>query len=92
MSKNKFEGGFDSLMGDLSKRDNKEVVHKIEPVESFEKEIKATFLISDALVEKLRAIAYWERILIKDIVHTSFSNFVKEYEKKNGSVKPIPKK
>lgn len=93
MSKNKFEGGgFDSLMGDLPKRDNKKAVHKNEPVESFEKEIKATFIVNELLLEKLRAIAYWERKLIKDILHTSLSNFVNEYEKKNGVVKPIPKK
>ena len=41
---------------------------------------------------KLKAIAYWDRVLIKDVVNTALQEAVVEYEKKNGDIKPIPKK
>ncbi len=95
MSKNKFEGGgFDSLMGGLPKKDNKDTVKvdRIEATESSEKEIKATFLVNELLLEKLRAIAYWDRKLIKEILHMGLSSLVNEYEKKNGPINPVPNK
>ena len=57
-----------------------------------ENETRATFIVDEALLDKLKAIAYWDRLLIKDVINTALQEAVAKYEKKNGAVKPIPKK
>jgi len=57
-----------------------------------ENETRATFIINEELLEKLKAIAYWDRVLIKDVVNTALQETVAKYEKKSGVIKPIPKK
>jgi len=59
---------------------------------TIENETRATFIINEDLLEKLKAIAYWERLLIKDVVNTALQETVAQYEKKSGAIKPIPKK
>ena len=44
------------------------------------------------LLEKMKSLAYWDRILIKDIVNTAFEEHIARYEKKNGPIKEMPKK
>jgi hypothetical protein len=57
-----------------------------------ENEIRATFILREELLEKLKAIAYWERLLIKDVVHSAIVDAISKYEAKAGEIKPIPKK
>lgn len=57
-----------------------------------ENETRATFIVNESLLEKLKAIAYWDRVMIKDVVDTSFLDTVAKYEKRNGKIKPIPQK
>lgn len=52
---------------------------------------RASFIIREELLEKLKAIAYWERALMKDVVTTMLQVGIEEYEKKHGAIKPIPK-
>lgn len=57
-----------------------------------ENETRATFIVDEALLDKLKAIAYWDRVLIKEVINSALQDVVAKYEKKNGTVKPIPKK
>jgi hypothetical protein len=57
-----------------------------------EGETRATFIINEELLEKVKAIAYWERELIKDTINQALQETVAKYEKINGAIKPIPKK
>ena len=57
-----------------------------------ENETRATFIVNEDLLEKLKAVAYWDRVMIKDVINTALEETVARYEKKNGKVKPIPKK
>jgi hypothetical protein len=57
-----------------------------------ENEIRATFIINKELLEKLKAVAYWDRVLIKTVVNTALEEAIAKYEKKSGAVNPIPKK
>ena len=57
-----------------------------------ENETRATFILNEELLEKLKAIAYWDRVLIKEVVNSALQDAVSRYEKKNGDIKPIPKK
>lgn len=73
------------------KTKNKEIT-KTSQEGTKENEVRATFIVNENLLEKLKAIAYWERELIKDVVNTALENAIVQYEKKNGEIKPIPKK
>jgi hypothetical protein len=102
MSKKNFTGGLSSLLGENSKEDKitkvgrpktqfKEIT-KSSQEGTKENETRATFIVNEELLEKLKAIAYWDRCLIKDVVNTALQETVSKYEKKNGDIKPIPKK
>jgi len=99
MSKKNFKGGLDSLLGDQP-----EQIKRGRPVTQFkeitkssqegtkENETRATFIVNEELLEKLKAIAYWDRVLIKDVINSALQDIVAKYEKKSGVIKPIPKK
>jgi hypothetical protein len=55
-------------------------------------ETRATFIVDEILLEKLKAIAYWERLNIKEVINETFLNYIESYEKRNTDVKPIPKR
>ena len=99
MSKKNFTGGLNSLLGDQPDKPKRgrpitqtKEITKSSQEGTKENETRATFIINEELLEKLKAIAYWERILIKDVVNTALLDVVAKYEKKSGDIKPIPKK
>ena len=98
MSKKNFTGGLNSLLGDNDKpkrgrpKTSTREVTKSSQEGTKEKETRATFIVNEDLLQKLKAIAYWDRRLIKDVVNIALQETVSKYEKKNGDIKPIPKK
>lgn len=102
MSKKSFSGGFESLLGNANEGENKpkvgrpktqtKEVTKTSQDGTKENETRATFIVNEELLEKLKAIAYWDRVLIKDVVNSALEEAVSKYEKKNGSIQPIPGK
>lgn len=99
MSKKSFTGGLNSLLGDQTdkpkrgrpKTSTREIT-KSSQEGTKEKETRATFIVNEELLDKLKAIAYWDRKLIKEVVDTALQDAIDKYEKKNGDIKPIPKK
>ena len=55
-------------------------------------ETRATFIVREDLLEKLKAVAYWERLNIKDVINEALDRYVGAYERQNGELKDIPKK
>ncbi len=99
MTKKNFTGGLSSLLGDQPDKPKRgrpvtqtKEITKSSQEGTKENETRATFIINEELLEKLKAIAYWDRILIKDVVNTALQETIVKYEKKNGDIKPIPKK
>jgi len=98
MSKKNFTGGLNSLLGDNEKpkrgrpKTSTREITKSYQEGTKEKETRATFIVNEELLDKLKAIAYWDRKLIKEVVDTALQDAVNKYEKKNGDIKPIPKK
>ena len=99
MSKKNFTGGLNSLLGDQPDKPKRgrpvtqtKEVTKSSQEGNKENETRATFIVNEDLLEKLKAIAYWDRVLIKDVVNTALQDVVNKYEKKSGAIKPIPKK
>lgn len=99
MSKKDFTGGLNSLLGEREERPKKgrppkvlKEITKSSQEGTKEKETRATFIVKEELLDKFKAIAYWERVLIKDVVNTALQDAIIKYEKKNGELKTIPKK
>jgi hypothetical protein len=99
MSKKNFTGGLNSLLGDQPEKPKRgrpvtqtKEITKSSQEGTKENETRATFIINEELLDKLKAIAYWDRKLIKDVVNTALQETVAKYEKKSGAIKPIPKK
>ena len=99
MSKKNFTGGLNSLLGDQPDKPKRgrpvtqtKEITKSSQEGTKENETRATFIINEELLEKLKAIAYWDRVLIKDVINTALQDVVAKYEKKSGDIKPIPKK
>jgi hypothetical protein len=106
MAKKNFSGGLNSLLGDtkapqppkgeqapaVAEPKAKREITKTSHIGMKEKETRATFIVNDDLLDKMKAIAYWERTLIKDIINQSFEDHIARYEKKNGEIKAMPKK
>lgn len=99
MSKKNFTGGLNSLLGDQSEKPKRgrpvtqtKEITKSSQEGTKENETRATFIINEELLDKLKAIAYWDRVLIKDVVNTALQETVAKYERKSGDIKPIPKK
>jgi len=99
MSKKSFTGGLSSLLGDEPKKETRgrpqtstRIVDKTSQEGTKEGETRATFIIREPLLEKLKAIAYWDRVMIKKVVDEALSSYVESYEKQKGVIKPILKK
>lgn len=99
MSKKNFTGGLSSLLGDQPEKPKRgrpvtqtKEITKSSQEGTKENETRATFIINEELLEKLKAIAYWDRSLIKEVVNNALQEAVVKYEKKNGTIKPMPKK
>ena len=57
-----------------------------------ENETRATFIVKQELLEKIKTIAYWERIMIKDVINQSLQDAVDKYESEKGEIHPLPPK
>jgi hypothetical protein len=55
-----------------------------------EAETRATFIVNEQDLEKIKAVAYWERQSIKDVISAALRAYIEKYENKAGEVKPVP--
>lgn len=94
MSKKDFKGGLQSLIGESNSitTDNTNVNLPNPPNESVnpKAEERATFIIPVDLHDQLKAIAYWERLRIKDVVTSALSEYIEKYIDNNGVIQPLP--
>ena len=80
MTKKNFKTSFDSLLGEELKTKASNGI----------KEIRATFIVRAAYVDKLKAISYWERKMIKNVLDEALALYIDLYEKDKGSIQ-LPK-
>ena len=99
MTKKNFSGGLDSLLGDQPEKPKRgrpvtqtKEITKSSQEGTKEGETRATFILNEDLVDKLKAIAYWDRLRIKEVIASALEESVAKYERKNGPIEPIPKK
>jgi hypothetical protein len=97
MSKKNFTGGLNSLLGEKPEKakrgrpvtQTKEIT-KSSQQGTKEKETRATFIVDEELLDKIKAVAWWDRLQIKDVVNTALKNHINNYEKKNGVIDTTP--
>jgi len=98
MSKKDFTGDTFSLMTGNKPKIGRPVTQTKEITKTSqegtkENETRATFIINEEILEKLKAIAYWDRLLIKEVINEALSNYIDKYEKTNKTtITLIPKK
>ena len=102
MSKKSFSCGLNSLLGEPKPAEQapavaepkapKKEITKTSQIGTKEKETRATFIVNEDLLEKMKAVAYWDRVLIKDIINQALEEHITRYEKKNGEIKAMPSK
>jgi hypothetical protein len=105
MSKKSFVGGLNTILGEGANKPGEpekpkkgrpttqtKVITKSSQEGTKENETRATFIVREDLLDKLKAIAYWDRVLIKEVINTALQEAVDKYEKKNGVIKAMPKK
>ncbi|HEY4063209.1 MAG TPA: hypothetical protein VGM30_14985 [Puia sp.] len=54
-------------------------------------EEKYIVIIKTPLIAKMKDLAYWERLTIKEVYEEAITGRIARYEKKNGPVKSRPK-
>lgn len=77
MAKKNFTGGIDSLFQYSAKEGTKEKIEnkeKLTPSYS-----RTTLIVNNDTYEKIKAIAYWERKAIKDLIDESLNNILSKY-------------
>lgn len=65
-------------------------ITKTSQIGTREDETRATFIVNESQLEKMKAIAYWDRIQIKDVVANALADYIEKYEQKHGPVQSIP--
>jgi hypothetical protein len=48
------------------------------------KEIRATFIVDSEKAERLKAIAYYDRTKIKNVLDKAITDYLRQYTKENG--------
>jgi hypothetical protein len=100
MSKKTFANGLNSLLGEATPQPQEEARKKGRPVFTTDKptgktseagchegETRATFILSEELLDKLKAVAYWKRALIKEVLVEALEGYLTAEE-----VKPRPER
>lgn len=67
-------------------------VHKSSQQGTKGNETRATFIVNEELLDKVKAMAYWERKQIKEIINLALLDAVAKYEREKGSIEKTPKK
>ncbi len=81
MSKKNFKTPFDTLLGE----DETKSAHKNKA-----KEVRATFIISVNNHEKLKALSFWEKKMIKNVLDEILTEYFVRYETTKGLIQ-LPK-
>ncbi|AIL13730.1 hypothetical protein IM40_09995 (plasmid) [Candidatus Paracaedimonas acanthamoebae] len=82
MAKKNFRGGFDSLISSTEHSREENAQH----LSLSKHEKRATFIIQNDHLEKIKAISYWERKMIKDVLSDALDQYLSTYEKAHGKI------
>lgn len=55
-----------------------------------EGETRASIILRDDILEKFKALCYWERRSQKSLLNEILKSYIDKHEKKSGEIEPIP--
>ena len=102
--KKDFTGGLSTLLGDNNHPHFEEIksidqhvgksreITKTSQIGTKEEEIRATFIVNESVLEKVKAIAYWDRKQIKNVIAEALITYINHYETENGLIQSVPSK
>lgn len=95
MAKRSFTEGLDSLIPAGGGKVGRPLKHVHEITKSTkeglpESEIRATFILREDTLAKLKAIAHWDRKKIRKVHTEAIEAYISAWEKKHGPVQPKP--
>jgi hypothetical protein len=88
MSKKDFKGGIDGLLG--GKNSVQSAESKGRP--AITKTVITTLLTNAETLQKIRGIAYWDRVSIKEVLNDALNQYIDKYESTKGVVKLVSSK
>ena len=89
MAKKNFKTGFDSLLGESSNTQSLPE-SSVNELKKPTQERRATFILSESHHETIKAISYWERKMLKDILYEALEAYINEYKRVKGDIQ-MPK-
>jgi len=91
--KKSFTGGLDSLLSSDEPKTTKAARVRNSSTDGLpEDEVRYTIIAKTSTLEKIKAIAYWDRLKIKEVADEALDSYIEKYEKERGAIKPIPKR
>jgi len=91
MTKKNFKKGFSGLLGEgatvMQKDPPTTSILSDKKVETTPTEKRATFIVSNEQLDAIKAISFWERRMLKDVLKDALSSYIENYEKENGEIK-----
>ena len=88
MAKKNFKGGLDSLLQSTTSNNISTSIPTVKNDTTKPNELRATFIVREDYLEKIKAVAYWDRLLVKDVINTAIGQYIEKY----GNIKPVPQK
>ena len=90
MAGKSFKGGMDSLLGETGAKRGRprtiiKEVTKTSQLGTKKNETRATFIVDEDQLEKIKALAFWDRTSIKEILRDALEGYI------DGKKKDLPK-
>ena len=71
-------------------KSNFKTIEKTSQIGTKEGEVRATFIVEEKTLAQIKALSYWERLPIKDIVKQALETEIARYIEELGEIKPLP--
>jgi len=84
MAKKNFKNGIDEILGVQEQHKTKNTMKNEDKTET-----RTTIVIKSYQINKLKAIAFWDRKSLKVVIEDAMDMYLVNYEKQNGEVKNI---
>lgn len=85
MGKKEFKTGLDQLLLGSNSGYEQEIP-EVQNIIEEEKEVRATFIIKEVQLNEIKALAYWQRKQIKEIINEAFTLYVSNYPKEDFNI------
>jgi hypothetical protein len=83
MAKKEFKIGLDNLLQSTIDKDESSIQNSAKTQPEKPVEVRATFILDKNQLDMLKAIAYWERQQIKQVLENAISQYIQAYSEED---------